>query len=97
MDMTEAQLLPEDGSKLANTFHICDVLITTLFSIDLALNAFSYSENYFRGFYAKTSNWFDCFIVVTQLFSLAIASVGEEMPGLKILRVLRIQDSSRAS
>ena len=49
--MSEAQILPAEGSSINKTFFECDVSITTLFTIDLILNVFSHSANYYREFY----------------------------------------------
>ena len=55
MDMSEAQILPAEGSSINKTFFECDVSITTLFTIDLILNVFSHSANYYREFYTKAA------------------------------------------
>ena len=51
MDLTEAQILAAEGYSINKTFFECDVSITTLFTIDLILNVFSHSANYYREFY----------------------------------------------
>ena len=91
MDMSEAQLLPVEGSQEAFDFFVCDILITALFVLELLLNIFAHSANNFVEFYTRGSNWFDVFVIVAQLLSLIIDAVGvAKIPGLKLLRVLRI-------
>eukprot|EP00277_Geminigera_cryophila_P032729 CAMPEP_0173126910 /NCGR_PEP_ID=MMETSP1102-20130122/57457_1 /TAXON_ID=49646 /ORGANISM="Geminigera sp., Strain Caron Lab Isolate" /LENGTH=740 /DNA_ID=CAMNT_0014036387 /DNA_START=163 /DNA_END=2382 /DNA_ORIENTATION=+ len=90
IDVSEAQLLPEDGTNLFLIFFYLDVSITALFTIELCLNVFSHSNDGFREFYTARSNWFDSFIVCAQLFSLVINALDLDFPNAKLLRVLRI-------
>jgi hypothetical protein len=100
MDVAQAQLTPADGSDLKKKFFDCDVLITFLFALELALNIFANSSNCFHGFYSHAANWFDFCLVFVQVFSLIIESVvSANIPAaaalrlfrmLRILRVLRL-------
>ncbi len=91
MDISEAQLVPVEGSNQENIYFICDVTITALFVLELLLNIFAHSANNFVEFYTRGANWFDVFMIVAQLLSLIVSATGgAKIPGLKLLRVLRI-------
>jgi hypothetical protein len=76
MDISEAQLLPVEGSNQENIYFICDVKITALFVLELLLNIFAHSANNFVEFYTRGANWFDVFIIVAQLLSLIVSATG---------------------
>ena len=93
MDMIEAQMLAESGSKLEKTFFSIDSCITLLFTFELLLNIFCHSHNFIAEFVFHPENWFDVVIVVTSLLHLffhLLKEGGSSVPDLKTLRMVRL-------
>ena len=88
-DMIEAQLLPKVGTRQNDFFVGIDITITTLFLLELLLNAFVHSEDNFKPFYSSAANWMDSAIVVVSLINVGLTA-SEEFPNAKLLRVLRL-------
>jgi len=91
LDMLGAQLLPQPGSDLARDFFIADALIICFFTVELMINLFANSNDHFRPFVGRPSNWFDLVIVVVSLLDVVYtASSTGELPGVRMLRMLRL-------
>jgi hypothetical protein len=74
MDMSQAQLLPPNGSPLAEKYAYCDTVLTVLFAKELLINLFARSADYFREFVTKWANWFDVLIVGSQICTTVFVS-----------------------
>eukprot|EP00960_Hanusia_phi_P018922 557711-Hanusia_phi.AAC.3 len=85
-DVLEAQYLPADGSPGANAFFYADYAFTILFAIELCINLFSRSSDWFSPFFRDRWNIFDTFVVFVGIFTKAV----ETVPQLKLLRLVRI-------
>ena len=90
IDMAEAQILPEEGTIVAQNFFLVDLIVSSIFTLELVLNIFSHSENWCHDFLAQKSNLFDFFIVLCQLLSIFIVIIKSTIPNAKLLRTLRI-------
>ena len=88
-DIGDAQFLPSDGSTLSKFFQRVDISITVLFLLELLLNLFAHSNDWFKPFYSSVANWFDVFIVMVSLISLGL-TFGSALPDAKLLRLLRL-------
>jgi hypothetical protein len=53
LNILEAQLQPEDGSDMAHFLQISNMVLTYIFSAELAVNFFS---NFFRSFFLDGEN-----------------------------------------
>ena len=60
VDMCEAQTLPEEGSRMFQTFFALDAVLTVFFALELMVNMFANSNNSFQPFYSKLTNWCVC-------------------------------------
>jgi len=90
LDMLESQLLPEPRSQLARDFFIADAIITCFFTVELMINLFANSNDHFRPFVGRPSNWFDLVIVVVSLLNVVLSALGASLPSAKMLRMLRL-------
>jgi hypothetical protein len=72
LDICEAQLLPVQGSPTGFIFFILDAILTGLFTLELMLNIFAHSNNWFEPFYSKGSNCFDFAIVSISVYNVII-------------------------
>jgi len=88
IDIVEAQMRPE-GSEDLFLFFMIDIVITSLFTLELAINLFGNSNNSFRPFFSRFWNWFDSLIVVTSIFNVIVSLYGIILPNVKLLRLLR--------
>ena len=68
-DVLGAQVLPECGSRETVIFFGLDYIVTS-FTMDLMVNMFANSSNWFRPFYKESANSFDLLIVDVSLVSL---------------------------
>ena len=48
------------------------------------------SDNGFKPFYTKPSNWLDTFIVLVSVINVLLTSAGEALFNAKLLRLLRV-------
>ena len=53
-------------------FFVLDAILTILFTLELMLNIFAHSNNWFQPFYSKGSNWFDAAIVSVSVCNVII-------------------------
>jgi hypothetical protein len=90
LDICEAQLLPVQGSRSGFTFFVLDAILTLLFTLELMLNIFAHSNDWFEPFYSKGSSWFDFVIVSISVCNVIVTAGGEELPNAKLLRLLRL-------
>jgi hypothetical protein len=72
LDICEAQLLPVQGSPTGFIFFILDAILTGLFTLELMLNIFAHSNNWFEPFYSRGSNMFDFAIVSISVYNVTI-------------------------
>jgi hypothetical protein len=56
-------MLPQDGTKEYRTFFGLDAALTVLFTLELSVNMFAQSKDWFKPFYSKWSNWCVCVCV----------------------------------
>eukprot|EP00960_Hanusia_phi_P058911 764013-Hanusia_phi.AAC.1 len=86
VDVWEAQTLPADGTSEAEMFDRLDVVFTTIFTVELVINLFSRSANFFKAFFTDGWNILDLAIVTVSLTVLFAPG----MPMLKPLRLVRV-------
>eukprot|EP00960_Hanusia_phi_P048655 759075-Hanusia_phi.AAC.3 len=86
IDLSQAELLPPDGSYRAQQFDNADTVFTALFTIELAINLFARSKHCFRPFYQDGWNILDVIIVCVTLMTQLSSGV----PSLKPLRLIRV-------
>ena len=67
-----------------------DATLTAVFTVELMINIFAHSNDGFRPFYTRGSNWFEAFIVVVSLCNVILSYSGTELPNAKLLRLLRL-------
>ena len=58
IDVVEAQLMAEEGSIEQEVFFQLDLVVTGAFLLELLVNLFANSNDGFRPFYSRASNWF---------------------------------------
>ena len=90
IDIAEAQILPEAGSGHERTFFILDASITAAFIFELMINLFAHSNDGFKPFTKRASNWFDTAIVIVSIVNVILAGMDIEFFNAKLLRLLRI-------
>ena len=93
LHVAEAQVMPEQGSRDAHIFKVIDLVVTSAFVLELLINPFAHSNNGFRQFYIKLSNWADAISVVVSVVAVAASFSGESdggASGAKTLRLLRL-------
>ena len=90
LDMVEAQILPARDSIEFHQMFVIDIVITTLFTIELCINIFAHSNHGFRPFYLRLWNWFDVTIVAVSLFNVIVTASGQQGANFKMLRLLRL-------
>src|SRR6056300_486981 len=64
IDVVEAQLMPDEASVEQRVFFELDLVVTGAFLIELLVNLFANSNDGFRPFYSRASNWFDTVITL---------------------------------
>ena len=93
VDVVEAQVLPERGTRDGRIFMYIDLVVTSAFVLELLVNLFAHSNNCFRPFYSKWSNWSDAIIVVVSVAAVVVSFSGQSdagAGGAKLLRLLRV-------
>ncbi|EKX39507.1 hypothetical protein GUITHDRAFT_114473 [Guillardia theta CCMP2712] len=78
----QSELLPKEGSSMANFFAVLDDLFTILFTIELGLNLISH---WFWPFISDGWSVFDFVIVSISLIAMIVGN----LPGVKSLRLMR--------
>ena len=66
-----------------------DSIVTSFFTMDLMVNMFAKSSNWFRSFYTEPANSFDLLIVGVSLASLYMDHQDIESPLDKMIRLIR--------
>jgi len=89
-ELAETQILPDVGSAQADLFMEIDLATTFFFTLELLLNIFAHSQNFYHEFVSHVSNWFDVFVVVISIFNAIFSASGKEVPGAKVVRLLRL-------
>ena len=91
VDIGEAQLLPSEESMLSSAFLFAEIILTTLFTLELLVNMLSKSNDYFRPFWSQPENLFDTLVVVVSIASLITKLAGVEgIPNIKMFRLIRV-------
>ena len=67
-----------------------DAFITLLFTLDLCVNLFANSANYFHDFFTNPACLFDLVIVLSALIGLYLEYIGITLPPVKMIRVIRV-------
>ena len=70
-----------------------DATLTAVFTVELMINIFAHSNDGFRPFYTRGSNWFEAFIVVVSLCNVILSLhsySGTELANAELLRLLRL-------
>ena len=89
MDVSEAQLLPEEGTWAELLYLYFDVGVTSFFALELGVNLVSHAND-MLAFWLSFSNCFDCFIVVVSVSALSVVASGINWPPVKMLRLIRV-------
>ena len=89
-DIAESQVLPEPDSSEAEIFFGIDAFITLAFTLELMVNLFAHSSNYFKPFLTQISNWFNTAVVLAAIANVILTSTGIQIPNAKLLRIVRI-------
>ena len=79
-----AQLNPLDGTSTANVIDMFNLVLTLIFTADLAINIVTTSS--VSEFVANSWNWFDTVIVITSL----ISEFGPKSSTFKLFRLARV-------
>jgi voltage-gated sodium channel len=90
IDVVEAQLMPDEASVEQRVFFELDLVVTGAFLIELLVNLFANSNDGFRPFYSRASNWFDTVITVVSILTVVFTLMGTKIPNAKLFRLLRI-------
>lgn len=90
VDISEAQVLPFDGTIGADFYLIADLCLTLIFCIELLIHLFAKSNDNFAPFMAHWSNWLDVGIVAVTLTSMVLVLSAVDFPSLKMLRLIRV-------
>jgi voltage-gated sodium channel len=67
-----------------------DIIVTGLFVVELLMNVFANSNDGFKPFYTRRSNWLDVFIVVVSVANIIASLSDVELPNAKLLRLIRM-------
>ena len=89
-DVLAAQVLPHRESREAAAFFGLDCIVTSFFTMDLMVNMFANSSNWFRPFYTEPANSFDLLIVGVSLASLYMDHQDIKSPPIKMIRLIRV-------
>ena len=90
IDIVEAQMMPDAASVEQRVFFELDLVVTGAFLIELLVNLFANSNDGFRPFYSRASNWFDTAITVVSIITVVFTLLGTKIPNAKLFRLLRI-------
>ena len=94
LDLTEAQLIPVEGSGFHRLLMATDLLFTCLFALEVLLNLFANSDHWFSPFLARKSNIFDAVHVLLSIVALLLikmeSPILKAFPALKMLRLARL-------
>ena len=94
LDLTEAQLIPVEGSGFYRLLMATDMLFTCLFALEVLLNLFANSDHWFAPFLARKSNIFDAVHVLLSIVALLLikmeSPILKAFPALKMLRLARL-------
>ncbi|EKX54651.1 hypothetical protein GUITHDRAFT_100126 [Guillardia theta CCMP2712] len=89
IDLSQAELLPPDGTYRANQFDTADTVFTVLFTLELCINLFARSKHWFKAFFADGWNILDVVIVCVSLMTQFSSGIPSMKP-LRLIRVFRI-------
>jgi hypothetical protein len=89
-DLAEAQLLPKDGSDEGKIFFYFDCAVTGCFALELLINIFAHSDDWFRAFYILPGNWFDAVIVAILVASVIGEATGNASAPVKQIRIVKV-------
>ena len=103
VDIGEAQLLPQgcvenevscgpiQENVLQPLFTFAEIILTSLFTLELLVNILSKSNDYFRPLWSHFENIFDAMVVVVSIFSLVTKLAGiDSVPNIKMFRLVRV-------
>ena len=90
VDVSEAQLLPAEGTEEAFIFLVIEIIITSFFTLELLFHVMCKSNNCFRPFWSRKMNLFDMVVVVVSIVSLTLQLTSSRVPSLKMLRLVRV-------
>ena len=89
IDVWEAQVLPADGTSAAAMFDLLDIVFTSIFTFELAVNLFSRSAHFFKAFYQDAWNILDL-VIVTISLTVVFAPGLPSLQPLRLIRVFRV-------
>jgi hypothetical protein len=71
-------------------FFALDIVVSGFFTIDLCINMFANSSDWFRPFYTESANAFDMLIVAVSLANLYMEVSEIQSPPVKMIRLIRV-------
>jgi hypothetical protein len=89
-DVLTAQVLPQPQSREKMIFFALDIVVSGFFTIDLCINMFANSSDWFRPFYTEPANAFDMLIVAVSLANLYMEVSEIQSPPVKMIRLIRV-------
>jgi len=81
-----SQLLPEENSYEQQALQSVEYVVTVIFTIELTLNLFGHSNNYFKSFLSDA--WLVCDLVVV-IFML-VGAFYRDLPAINVIRLVRV-------
>ena len=81
-----SQLLPEENSYEQQALQSVEYVVTVIFTIELTLNLFGHSNNYFKSFLRDA--WLVCDLVVV-IFML-VGAFYRDLPAINVIRLVRV-------
>lgn len=75
-DVLESQLRPDQDSTPYKVFFWTEVVVSSLYTMELLCNMFVHSNDWFRPFYTKMQNWIDTAVVLASDISLVLSALG---------------------
>ena len=82
-NVVQFEVLPEEGSPAAHAFAVVEEAFTVLFLLELLFNLFA---NWFTAFWDDWWNYLDLAVVLVSLAAIFL----EELPGVSVLRLIRV-------
>ena len=83
VNICQFELLPEEGTQLSKAFYVMEEVFTILFAIELSMNMIA---NWWAPFWSDPWNILDFVVVVVSAIAMGL----ESMPGVNVLRLMRV-------
>jgi len=90
VDLTEAQLLPPEGSHLEAIFMTMNTVLAVVFALELSVSLFSKTDNLYKEFFSDMGSMFDLAVVVICVVQAVLQYIDNTLPPVKMLRLIRV-------